>query len=135
MGAEIEKLIEPLTPFNCKFFIAEWGFRSSKPAMDKDTVMHLYPYFAMKKPEVFKKIWKDAYPATKAAASVLTHLANVDTPLKAVLDGPAELMRLEVHGPKEENDKLKEALGPLGCVFYDTEWGFRNAVVESSAAA
>ena len=161
--AEIEKLIEPLTPFNCKFFIAEWGFRSSKPAMDKDTVMHLYPYFAMKKPEVFKKIWKDAYPATKAAANeekshqyafsfegnevascresygdaagILTHLANVDTPLKAVLDGPAELMRLEVHGPKEENDKLKEALGPLGCVFYDTEWGFRNAVVESSAAA
>ena len=62
------------------------------------------------------------------AAGILKHLENVDKPLNAVLDGPAELMRLEVHGPKAENDKLKEALGPLGCVFYNTEWGFRNAV-------
>merc|ERR1711924_207873 len=122
--AEIEKLIEPLTPFGAKFFIAERGFRPSKPAMDKDTVMHLYPYFAMKQPDEFKKIWSDAYPATQAAAEeeksfqyafsfegnevascreaygdaagVLTHLGNVDTPLKAVLNGPADLMRLEV---------------------------------------
>jgi hypothetical protein len=125
-------------------------------AMETDTVLHLYPYFAMKDASTFKKIWMDAYPATKAAAAeekshqyafsfegdavascresygdadgVLTHLKNVDTPLKAVLNGPADLERLEVHGPRAENEKLKEALAPLGCVFYHTEWGFRNAV-------
>jgi hypothetical protein len=154
--AEIEKLIEPLTPFGCKFFVSEWGFRPSMLAMETDTVLHLYPYFAMKDASTFKKIWMDAYPATKAAAAeekshqyafsfegdavascresygdadgVLTHLKNVDTPLKAVLNGPADLERLEVHGPRAENEKLKEALAPLGCVFYHTEWGFRNAV-------
>jgi len=152
--AEIDQLIEPLTPFGCKFFVCEWGFRPAKPAMDPDTVVHLYPYFDMKDAPAFKKIWGDAYPATKAAATeekshqyafsfegdavascresygdadgVLTHLGNVDTPLNAVLDGPADLARLEVHGPQSECDKLKEALGPLGCVFYVTEWGFRN---------
>ena len=153
--AEIDKLVEPLTPFGAKFFVAEWGFRPSKPAMEFDSVMHLYPYFKLKEPEKFKQIWKDAYTATKAAADeekshqyafsfdgsgaascresyadaegVLTHLKNVDTPLKAVLDGPAELERLEVHGPKAECEKLQEALGPLGCIFFHTEWGFRNA--------
>ena len=32
------------------------------------------------------------------AEGVLTHLKNVDTPLKAVLDGPADVLRLEVRG-------------------------------------
>merc|ERR1711998_678368 len=130
------------------------GFRPKKTAMDNDTVCHLYPYFTLKKPDEFKKIWKDAYPATQAAAEaekshqysfsfegnetascresygdaegILLHLKNVDTPLNAVLNGPADLMRLEVHGPKAECDKLQKALGPLGCQFFYTEWGFRN---------
>ena len=34
---------------------------------------------------------------------------------------------LEVHGPQSEVDQLKEALSPLGCIFYVTEWGFRSA--------
>jgi len=153
--AEIDKLVEPLTPFNCKFFVSEWGFRPHKPAMGFDTVCHLYPYFKLNRPDEFKKIWRDAYPATKAAAEaekshqysfsfenrdvascreayadadgILLHLRNVDAPLKAVLNGPADLLRLEVHGPKAECDKLQEALGPLGCTFFHTEWGFRNA--------
>ncbi len=155
-AAELEKLKEALTPLGCKFYVSEWGFRVKKPAMENDTVVHLYPFFNMKDADKFKQIWKDAYPATKAAATeekshqyafsfvgneaascresygdaegVLTHLKNVDGPLKAVLDGPAELARLEVHGPAAECDKLKDALGPLGCIFYKTEWGFRNAV-------
>ena len=154
--AEIDKLIEPLTPFGCLFFVCEWGFRPSKPAMADDTVVHLYPYFTMKDAPKFKQIWGDAYPATKKAAAeekthqyafsfegsgiascresyadaegVLTHVTNVDTPLKAVLDGPSDLLRLEVHGPAAECAKLKDALGPLGCVFYETQWGFRNKV-------
>ena len=160
--AEIDQLIEPLTPFGCKFFVCEWGFRPAKPAMDPDTVVHLYPYFGMKDAAEFKQIWGDAYPATKAAAEeekshqyafsfegataascreaygdaagVLTHLTNVDGPLKAVLDGPADLARLEVHGPQSEVDKLKEALSPLGCIFYVTDWGFRNAHPQGSGA-
>ena len=31
-------------------------------------VCHLYPYFTLKDATKFKKIWSDAYPATKAAA-------------------------------------------------------------------
>lgn len=34
--------------------------------------------------------------AYKDAAACLQHLADVDTPLNAVLNGPAELERLEV---------------------------------------
>ena len=76
------------------------------------------------------------------AEGVKTHLKNVgvleeeeeekqyigeeEKPFNGVLAGPANLLRLEVHGPQSECDKLKEALSPLGCVFYVTEWGFRN---------
>ena len=154
--AEVDKLREPLSAFGCIFFVSEWGFRPSKPAMEFDSVCHLYPYFEMKDVKTFKQIWSDAYPSTKAAADaekshqysfsfeddkiascreayadaegILLHLKNVDTPLNAVLDGPADLMRLEVHAPADECAKLKDALGSLGCVFYKTEWGFRNAV-------
>ena len=37
--------------------------------MEFDSVCHLYPYFNMKEPAKFKQIWKDAYAATKAAAT------------------------------------------------------------------
>jgi len=155
-AAEVEKLKEALTPLGCKFFVTEWGFRISKPQQEeKDTVCHLYPYFTLKDAPAFKKIWGDAYAATQAAAeaekshmyafafegettalcreayadadSVLLHLKNVDGPLKAALDPTvAELLRLELHGPASEIEKLKPALGPLGCRFFETEWGFRN---------
>jgi len=127
--------------------------------MPEDTVCHLYPFFKLKDVDAFKKIWKDAYAATEAAAGeekshqyafafhtaedgsitascresygdaegVLTHLKNVDGPLNAVLNGPADLASLELHGPAAEVAKLQEALGPLGCLFYETGWGFRNA--------
>jgi len=157
--AEIDKLREALTPLGCLFYVTEWGSRPKKAAMENDTVMHLYPYFKLKKPAEFKSIWFEAYPDTVAnmtaekshqyafsfeptqgdgvascresygdAEAILLHLKNVDTPLKAVLDGPAELLRLEVHGPAAENAKLKDALGPLGCEFFNAEWGFRNEV-------
>lgn len=154
--AEIDKLIEPLTPFGCKFFVTEWGFRPTRAAQESDSVVHLYPYFELKNETKFKNIWFNALPATKEAADaeksamyafafdsagtalcreaygdaagVLLHLQNVDAPLKAVLDpNVASLLRLEVHGPKAELDKLQEALGPLGAQFFELEWGFRNA--------
>jgi len=159
--AEVDKLREALGPLGCLFYVSEWGFRTAKPTMDDDTVCHLYPYFKLKQPDQFRKIWYDAYPDTKANAEaekshqyafsfeptadvascresygdadgILLHLKNVDTPLKAVLDGPAELLRLEVHAPAAEIEKLKPALSPLGCQFFATGWGFRNAVAPCS---
>lgn len=62
------------------------------------------------------------------ADGILLHLKNVDAPLKTVLSASADLLRLEVHAPAAEIEKLKPALGPLGCQFFATEWGFRNAV-------
>jgi len=146
-----------LSPLGCLFYVTEWGFRPAKPAMENDTVCHLYPYFKLKQPEEFKKIWYDAFPATKAnqeaekshqyafsfeatadvascresygdAEGILLHLKNVDAPLKAVLDGPADLLRLEVHAPASEIETLRPHLEPLGCQFFTTGWGFRNAV-------
>jgi len=156
--AEVDKLRDALSPLGCLFYVTEWGNRLAKPAMENDTVCHLYPYFKLKQPEKFKQIWYDAFPDTIAnqeaekshqyafsfeptadvascresygdAEGILLHLKNVDTPLKAVLDGPAELLRLEVHAPASEIEKLKPALAPLGCQFFTTGWGFRNAVV------
>merc|ERR1740130_219707 len=69
-AAELEKIKKwnegPKLPF--QYFVTEWGFRPARPYMDDDTVVHLYPYFELKNEENFTKIWKDAYPATKAAA-------------------------------------------------------------------
>jgi hypothetical protein len=155
-AAELEKLKEPLKELPVTYYTCEWGFRPSKEAMAEDTVVHLYPYFKLKDAVDFKKIWGDAYAATKAAAEeehthqyafsfegsnmascresygdaagILCHLGNVDGPLKAALDGPSDLDRLEVHGPAAELEKLKEALGPLGAQFFVTGWGFRNAI-------
>ena len=40
--------------------------------------------------------------AYKDAAACLQHLADVDTPLNAVLDGPAELASLEATSPSPQ---------------------------------
>ena len=66
-AAEIEKLKGPLGPLGCQFYVAEWGFRPSKPQAE-DSVCHLYPYFTLKDPIAFKRIWKEAYAATQANA-------------------------------------------------------------------
>jgi hypothetical protein len=61
---------------------------------------------------------------------VLTHLNNVGGPLGAAIqegDGPATILRLELHGPKDELEKLKATFDPLGTVYFETGWGFRNA--------
>jgi len=117
-----------------------------------DKVVTLAPYFRINDLAAFKRIWQEDYEkfahkedcvhyafcftddkrahcreAYPNAEMVLQHLADVGAPLKAVLDGPAELERLEVHGPKVEVDKLRDALSPLGCLFYETEWGNRPA--------
>jgi predicted dithiol-disulfide oxidoreductase (DUF899 family) len=161
--AEIDKLRCKLSPLGCHFYEAEWGNRPAKPAMKNDTVCHLYPYFKLKQPAKFRKIWYDAFPATMRnqeaekshqyafsfeptediascresygdASGIQLHLKNVEAPLKAVLNGPAKLLRLEVHAPASEIEKLRPTLAPLGCEFFTTGWGFRNAVIDSSLA-
>jgi len=54
------------------------------------------------------------------ANGLLTHLANVDTMLKDVLK-ISDLTRLEVHGPAEELEKLKEPLAALKPVWFVLE--------------
>ena len=55
--------------------------------------------------------------AYKSGAAILKHLENVDGPLKAALE-ISDLVRLEVHGPSSEIEVVREALAPLGCIFY-----------------
>merc|ERR1711966_399789 len=96
-------------------------------ALDDSTIT-LAPYFRVHDREQFCQIWRADYAnfahkqdcvhyaftftadgrahcreAYRDAAGVLQHLADVDAPLKAVLDpAVAELERLEVHGPSAE---------------------------------
>eukprot|EP00658_Telonema_sp_P-2_P079947 TRINITY_DN7869_c0_g1_i2.p1 TRINITY_DN7869_c0_g1~~TRINITY_DN7869_c0_g1_i2.p1 ORF type:complete len:385 (+),score=132.37 TRINITY_DN7869_c0_g1_i2:67-1221(+) len=128
----------------------------SKAAILQCSCVTLAPYFKVKNMDEFKKIWQADYAEFKNkqscvhyafgftddgrahcreaytdAAACLQHLADVDTPLEAVLDPEiAELERLEVHGPAEELEKLKEALTPLGALFFTAEWGFRPEMPE-----
>jgi len=162
-ASELDQLRDALGPLGAQFYRCEWGFRPARAAMEEDSVVHLYPYFKMKDPAAFKGIWKEAYGSTKAAAAaekshqyafsfdggdmascreaygdaegILLHLKNVDGPLNAVLNGPAELDHIEVHGPAAEVEKLQPALGPLGAQFFTTGWGFRNATGGEGAAA
>ena len=59
------------------------------------------------------------------ADGLLHHLQNVDAPLKAAL-GISELVRLEIHGPEAEIDKLRGPLSGLNPDFFVLECGFRR---------
>jgi len=56
------------------------------------------------------------------AEGLLAHLANVDRLLKEALK-IADLIRLEVHGPANELDKLKEPLAQLKPTWFVRECG------------
>ncbi len=87
-------------------------YQQIKPA-DEDML-----YYGFAVDEVNSKAFcREAY---KDAAGVLKHLGNVDSALKAAL-AIASLENLEVHGPAAELAKLREALTPLGCKFFDLD--------------
>jgi hypothetical protein len=151
-----------------EYFVTEWGFRPAKPAMENDTVVHLYPYFKLKNEEHFKKIWRDAYPATQGhaeaekthqyafsfcenymeggkyascresyadAESMLLHISNVsgqfhadDAATGSIHEDNAALDRLEIHGPADQLEVVKntEGIKDLEWTYFTTEWGFRN---------
>ena len=60
------------------------------------------------------------------AAALLAHLANVDAPLQEALK-IAKLVRLEVHGPAAELDKLRGPLADLNPQWFElTPGGIRR---------
>lgn len=59
------------------------------------------------------------------AEGALIHLGNIDSLLKQLLE-ISDLTRLEIHGPAEELEKLREPLAALGPEFFTLECGFRR---------
>jgi hypothetical protein len=59
------------------------------------------------------------------AEGALAHLENVGQLLDEALK-MVELIRLEIHGPKEELAKLREPLAKLNPQFFTLEYGFRR---------
>jgi hypothetical protein len=62
----------------------------------------------------------------ESAAAVLAHLENVGALLGEALK-IAKIVRLEVHGPSSEVEKLREPLASLGPQFFVLEEGIRRA--------
>ena len=60
------------------------------------------------------------------AAAVLAHLDNVGALLGEALK-IAKIVRLEVHGPAAEIDKLRAPLAGLNPQFFELDEGFRRA--------
>lgn len=56
------------------------------------------------------------------AESILTHLDNVEDLLAQFLE-MSELIRLEIHGPAEELEQLREPLAHLDPDFYEMDAG------------
>ncbi|MBL7115665.1 MAG: hypothetical protein ISS35_07850 [Kiritimatiellae bacterium] len=63
--------------------------------------------------------------AYKDAAAIMAHLENCGAALGEFL-GIAELLRIEVHGPAEELDKLKDAFADFNPDYYVCECGIGN---------
>lgn len=61
----------------------------------------------------------------QTAAGVLAHLDNVGTLLREMLT-MADLIRVEVHGPAEELDKLKAPLAHLNPAWFSLECSLRR---------
>ncbi|MCH8273969.1 MAG: antibiotic biosynthesis monooxygenase [Armatimonadetes bacterium] len=59
------------------------------------------------------------------ADALLAHLESVGALIGEALK-IADLIRLEVHGPEEELQKLRQPLAELGPRFYTLEYGFRR---------
>lgn len=59
------------------------------------------------------------------AEGILTHLENIGPLLEEALK-IAEITRLEVHGPAEELEKLREPLADLSPAYFTLEYGFRR---------
>ena len=63
--------------------------------------------------------------AYKDADGLLTHLANVGTLIDEALL-ISDITRLEVHGTKDELEKLYDPLSDFNPEYWQLEYGFRN---------
>ena len=59
------------------------------------------------------------------AAALLAHLENIGSLLQEALTY-SEIIRLEVHGPEDELEKLRAPLANLKPQFFTLEYGFRK---------
>lgn len=59
------------------------------------------------------------------AEGLLAHLDNIGALLDEALK-ISEITRLEVHGPEQELEKLREPLAGLGPEYFTLEYGFRR---------
>lgn len=117
----------------------------------KDKCCTIVPYFSIKpdKIEAFKSIaatlvektaneekclfYGFTYNGTHAhcregyadADGALEHIENLGTGLQDLLRF-SDLTRMEIHGPKEELDKLKAPLAPMKPDYFELEIGFRR---------
>jgi quinol monooxygenase YgiN len=82
-----------------------------KTATEND---NLFYGFTVNGDEIF---CREAYGS---AAGLLTHLENVAAPLAEMLE-VADLIRIEVHGPAEELEKLKAPLAHLNPAWFVLE--------------
>jgi len=57
------------------------------------------------------------------AAGAIAHLDNVGALVGKMLDGPASLDKIELHGPAAELEKAKEKFSPLGATFWEVYEG------------
>ena len=91
-------------------------FKALLPAFSKKTESeqkNLFYDFSVRGDEVF---CREGYAD---AEGLLTHLSNVAKLLEQALT-MAEISRLEVHGPAEQLDRLKEPLAHLKPVWFET---------------
>ena len=63
--------------------------------------------------------------AYQDADALLAHLQNVGPLIEESFE-TSDLARLEIHGPEEEVDKLREPLAGLSPRFFVLEYGFRR---------
>ncbi len=98
------------------------NFKAAMPAFVKVTTgetANLYYEFTINGDEVF---CREAY---EGAEGVLTHLANVGELLGEALK-ISDLIRLEIHGPAQELDKLRGPLAHLEPAWFVSECGVKR---------
>jgi quinol monooxygenase YgiN len=91
-----------------------------KTATEKE---NLFYGFTVNGDEIF---CREAY---ESAEGLLTHLENVDALLQEMLK-VADLVRIEVHGPAEELEKLKQPLAHLNPAWFTLEASVERQVID-----
>lgn len=111
---------------NPYFSIAEENLTTAREycerfvALTKNEPKCLYYGFSINGNEIH---CREGYDGAEGA---LAHLENVGPLLQEFLEKTGTLTRLELHGPADELEKLKEPLAALSPQYFVLEYGFRN---------